>query len=97
MRICAHCGDSFPESKLVCPGCGADADLTWSPDITPDEIAADFGADGGYDDARFTDSEYEDFLRREGLATPNGSPKKRGGCGLFLLFVVPGIWALVLL
>jgi hypothetical protein len=43
-RTCAACGDVFEEEgRLVCPHCGADADLTYAEE--PDEFA--FAADEG--------------------------------------------------
>jgi len=36
MPVCSHCGELFPEGKLVCPHCGMDADADWSPE--PDEF-----------------------------------------------------------
>jgi len=30
-RVCAHCGEVYQgEDRLVCPHCGADADLTYA-------------------------------------------------------------------
>jgi len=76
-RVCAHCGEMYPERRLNCPHCGADADLTYVPD--PEWIA----------DPREKDEEeaYQDLLELEGLAEPKTQPKKgpRGrGCALML-------------
>jgi len=79
-QVCAHCGELFPEGKLVCPHCGADADLTYAE--TPEE--SEFGpADS---------SSYEEFLEKEGLAPPSPRPK-RGLC--VLLIAGPAISGLI--
>ncbi|MDH3591247.1 MAG: hypothetical protein OER88_05175 [Planctomycetota bacterium] len=89
MPICAHCGDVFPSGKLVCPGCGADADMTWSPDTTPTEFLVE--------DERMGDEEYEDFLRGEGLADQPGTRRKPFGCALLALAAVSGLAGVLLL
>ena len=80
--------------------------MAWSPDPGPEEFGttADFGADESvYDDSRFSDREYEEFLEREGLASPSKTgPGARGGkkpfgCGLFVLLAVTGFAGILLL
>jgi hypothetical protein len=78
--VCAHCGEVFPEGKLVCPHCGADADFTHAE--APSEF--EFGP---------ADPSYEEFLEKEGLARPPRGPK-RGLCVLFL--AGPAISGLIL-
>ena len=98
MAVCWHCGEIYPDGKLVCPECGADADGTWAPDPGPE----DFGAPV-YDDSRFSDPEYEDFLKREGLASPSKTGagarggKKPFGCGILVLLAVTGFAGILLL
>ena len=80
MAVCAFCGEMFPDERPNCPHCGADKDLTWSndeydPDLSPDPDE---------------DKEYQDFLRKEGLA----EDAKKSGC--LLLVALPAlIWALL--
>ena len=83
--VCAHCGGIFPEGKLVCPHCGADADFTHAEDPSEFELGMT------------EDAEYEEFLRKEGLAPPSGRPK-RGLCVLLLAGpAISGlIWVLLL-
>lgn len=80
LRVCAHCGELFTEGKLVCPHCGADADLTYAE--APDE--SEFGMEDS--------SSYEEFLEKEGLKQPAPRPK-RGLCVLF--FAGPAISGLI--
>jgi len=68
MRVCAHCGELYPEGRLNCPHCGADADLTWSQDEPPHETYQGW--------TEKDDAEYRDFLEREGLLD---EPSKRAG------------------
>ncbi|MHC4547691.1 MAG: hypothetical protein ACYTEZ_02855 [Planctomycetota bacterium] len=68
-EVCAHCGEVFARGKLVCPHCGADADMTYAE--TPSEF--EFGG---------PESSYEEFLEKEDLAPP--TPPRRGMCGLLL-------------
>jgi sarcosine oxidase delta subunit len=76
-RVCAHCGETYEEGRLVCPHCGADADLTWSGE--PDE--ADL------EDPSMDDEDYEAFLKREGLGG-GGEGEHRSGCASTLLVLV---------
>jgi hypothetical protein len=79
-KVCAHCGELFTERKLVCPHCGADADLTYAE--APDE--SEFGIGDS--------SSYEEFLEKEGLGQP--APRaKRGLC--VLLIAGPAISGLI--
>ncbi|MHC4930797.1 MAG: hypothetical protein ACYTGV_01215 [Planctomycetota bacterium] len=74
-RVCAHCGKMYPEERINCPHCGADADLTYVED--PPWMA----------DPRTEEEVYEEFLEQEGLAEPKHRPKpgsRRGGCALVL-------------
>jgi hypothetical protein len=80
-QVCAHCGELFSEGKLVCPHCGADADLTYAE--APDE--SEFGAED-------SSSRYEEFLEKEGLTQPSPRPK-RGLC--VLLIAGPAISGLI--
>lgn len=84
--VCAHCGGIFPEGKLACPHCGADADFTHAEE--PSEF--DFGTTE-------PSSSYEEFLEKEGLAEPPQRPK-RGSCVLLLAGpAISGlIWVLLL-
>ena len=78
-QVCAHCGELFSEGKLVCPHCGADADLTYT------ETPSDF-------EFETADPSYEEFLEKEGLAPPSPRPK-RGLC--VLLIAGPAISGLI--
>ena len=84
-QVCAHCGELFTEGKLVCPHCGADADLTFTEATDESEF--------GMDDS----SSYEEFLENEGLKQPAPRPK-RGLCVLLLAGpAISGlIWVLLL-
>ena len=65
----------YPEERLNCPHCGADADLTYVED--PAWVA----------DPHDKGDAYQDFLRREGLAESESRPGKGrtgGGCALML-------------
>jgi hypothetical protein len=77
--ICAHCGEVFPEGKLVCPHCGADADFTHAEEPSEFELGP-------------PEPSYEEFLENEGLAQPSRRPK-RGLC--VLLVAGPAISGLI--
>jgi hypothetical protein len=83
-KVCAHCGELFASGRLVCPHCGADADLTYTEDPTEFDFSS-------------PDPSYEEFLEQEGLAGPSRRPK-RGLCVLLLAGpAISGlIWALLL-
>lgn len=71
---CPHCDESVREGALACPGCGSDATSGWS------EAADAWSGDlpGGYEEDE-DDFDYDDFLRREGLAGDGrASPADRG-------------------
>lgn len=93
MAVCAHCGEVFRDSRLACPHCGADADLTWSPDDTPEEFFE-------HEAPHLGDAEYEDFLRGEGLAEDDEAdrtPARKGTCGVAALAVIVGVTVAFLL
>jgi len=69
--MCANCGEVFDEGKLVCPGCGADTDLT----------LADAPVGSGYADPGLDDDEYTELLEQEGLAPK----RRRAGCLVLIL------------
>jgi hypothetical protein len=56
---------------LACPGCGSDAQSGWSDEA--DAWSGDLP--GGYGDDQDDDFDYEEFLRREGLAE-DGRPSR---------------------
>ena len=80
MPVCGHCGEMFPEKRLNCPHCGADADVTWSHEGEYHEELQDF------DD----EAEYREFLVNEGLEKP-----VRKGCVVTLLTTSGLIWILL--
>lgn len=59
-HVCAHCAELFDASRLNCPHCGADIDLTWS-DPEMEEMVAE---------PEDEDAAYERLLREEGLGGP---------------------------
>lgn len=46
-HVCAHCGELFEEGRLVCPHCGADADLTYGGDPVDADFAGEDEGGGG--------------------------------------------------
>ncbi len=90
MKVCAHCGELFSEGKLVCPHCGADADLTLS------EAPYHFESD----DPRMDDSAYDDFIAAEGLGEPENKDDTGkgggGGCALLALAIAGSLWLFLL-
>jgi hypothetical protein len=68
---CPHCGESVPARALACPGCGSDAKSGWSEDA--DVWGGDIPTGHGDDDDDGFD--YEEFLKREGLAE-DGAPSR---------------------
>ena len=79
-RVCSFCGKLYPEKRIACPHCGADADLTYSDDS--------YDPDLGYHDRDHMDDEaYRSFLEREGLVErPERKVvrPRRTGCSLLL-------------
>ena len=80
-RVCSFCGELYPEKRLACPHCGADADQTYTDDGHEPDLGVDHEPDTMDDEA------YESFLEREGLAQrPERKPPRprRAGCSLAL-------------
>ncbi|HTE05095.1 MAG TPA: zinc-ribbon domain-containing protein [Planctomycetota bacterium] len=76
---CPHCGAQVARGALACPGCGSDEASGWSEDAGSwaGDLPAGYGGDDAEDsDEAGADAEYEDFLRREGLAG-DGRPPQR--------------------
>jgi hypothetical protein len=71
---CPHCGHAVRVGALACPDCGSDAQSGWSEDADAwsGDLPAGYGDD---DDDGDGDDDYEDFLRREGLAE-DGRPSR---------------------
>jgi hypothetical protein len=55
-RVCAHCGKVFEGEPLVCPHCGADADLTYAEPPPEHEFEED------------EEAAYRETLEAEGLS-----------------------------
>jgi hypothetical protein len=93
MRVCAHCGELYPDGRLNCPHCGADADLTWSQDEPPHETYEGW--------SEKDDAEYQAFLEREGLLDAPAPPRSRRRLWVILLALllaasISGIVAILL-
>jgi len=84
-RVCAHCGEMYPEERPNCPHCGADADLTYSSDEYSPELGLETPEEQD-------DEEYTEFLEREGLGSPR--TPRRAGC---LVLLAAPLLALLLL
>jgi len=72
---CPHCGHAVRLGALACPACGSDAQSGWSEDADAwsGDLPAGYGDDA--DDEMDEEDDYEDFLRREGLAEDNRPAK----------------------
>jgi predicted nucleic acid-binding Zn-ribbon protein len=86
-RVCAHCGEMYPEKRLNCPHCGANADLTYVDDGYDPELGVE---------VRSEEEEYREFLDRAGMAEPKKKSRRRAGCGLLLAGLsIPGLLLLL--
>jgi hypothetical protein len=72
---CPHCGHAVQLGALSCPGCGSDAQSGWSEeaDAWSGDLPVGYGEDSGEEDEE--EDDYQDFLRREGLAEDNRPAK----------------------
>lgn len=81
-RACAHCGELYADGRPNCPHCGADADLTYGDDSHDPDL-------GEFDAG---EPEYEETLRREGLApAPPRSPGRPPGVAWMVVLVVAAV------
>ncbi len=63
---CPHCGQAVAAGALACPGCGSDSRSGWSEEAELWSGGVPDGFEEG--DELEAEAEYQDFLRREGLA-----------------------------
>ncbi|MAG57030.1 MAG: hypothetical protein CMJ83_12110 [Planctomycetes bacterium] len=81
MATCDFCGESFKDGRRACPHCGSDADTGWNED------ADDLGLE--LPETALDDGDYDDFLRREGLAADGAAD--RNSRGFIVLLIVLGL------
>ena len=62
---CPNCGEDVPDKARACPHCGSDENTGWS------EMTYLDGVDLG------DEADYEETLRREGLAGQKSNPQSR--------------------
>lgn len=71
----------MPAGRASCPHCGSDAETGWREESDPDTAAV-------AEDLLYSDDDYADFLRREGLghaAPPRTPPDSFRRAVVFLL------------
>jgi len=98
---CPHCGATVAVGALACAECGSDAQSGWSEDAEAwaGDLPAGYGDDSSDDEDGDEQREYEDFLRREGLAGDGRPPlrplrERRVAAVCLLLVVCIVLWLL---
>jgi uncharacterized membrane protein YvbJ len=55
---CPHCGNNLPANATSCKECGSDKSTGWAEDAEDAGASADIPTE-------FTDSDYDDFVKKE--------------------------------